>query len=30
VYAFTINAGVAAWFERMQSAPAAPPGAPAA
>lgn len=32
VYAITIQAGVAAWFERMQSAPAAPlpPGTPAA
>ena len=30
VYAFTINAGVAAWFERMQSAQAPPPGAPTA
>jgi hypothetical protein len=32
IYAFSIQAGVAAWFERMQSAPAAPPapGAPAA
>jgi hypothetical protein len=32
VYAFSIQAGVAAWFERVQSAPAAPaaPGAPAA
>jgi hypothetical protein len=33
IYAFSIQAGVAAWFERMQAAPMAPPappGAPAA
>ena len=29
-YAFTIHAGIAAWFERVQSAPAAPPTLPSA
>jgi hypothetical protein len=28
-YENTINAGAAAWFERQQAAPAAPPAAPA-
>lgn len=30
IYALSVQAGVAAWYERMQSAPAAPPSAPGA
>jgi hypothetical protein len=30
IYATAIQAGVAAWFDRMQASPAAPPAAPAA